>query len=143
MSSGSVSPWNTSVPRITQNVRNTIRFRCASGCPPCVVNGKASAAASETAPRIPDHDTTSEWESGGVGSRSRMRRDTHRGRYELTGIHKMRVMTTVPVTSSASTTSVPFDVPGSAATMCGNWRPTSANSSALMTNVRISHTPAP
>ena len=45
--SGSVSPWPTSVTRITANVSSRMRFRSGN------VAGSASAAASETAPRRP------------------------------------------------------------------------------------------
>ena len=67
MSIGSVSPWKTSVPRMTQNVRNTIRSRCGNELPAFVVNGTASAAARDTAPRIPAQATTAERLTGGAG----------------------------------------------------------------------------
>ena len=50
---GSVSPWPTTVTRISAKVMNRIRSRSGSGAPASVSSGSASAAASETAPRIP------------------------------------------------------------------------------------------
>ena len=47
-----------SVAKITPKVRKISRSRSGKGAPPCVVSGSASAAASETAPRIPAHATT-------------------------------------------------------------------------------------
>ena len=47
MSHGSVRPWPTSVARITQKVRKRRRSRCGKS------SGRARAAASETAPRMP------------------------------------------------------------------------------------------
>jgi hypothetical protein len=60
-----------------------------------------------------------------------------------TGTKTRRVTITAPTTRAPSRISVLFEVPCSASTMCGSWRPTSANSSALMTKVRISHIAAP
>ena len=48
-------PCSTSVPRITQKTLNRITGRSVNGSPELVVVGSASAAASETAPRIPIH----------------------------------------------------------------------------------------
>ena len=57
MTSGSVRPWPTSVTRITEKVRKRIRSRPGNGVPASVLSGSASAAASETAPRIPAQET--------------------------------------------------------------------------------------
>ena len=51
---GSVRPWPTTVTRIRAKVMNRIRSRPGSGAPASVVSGSARAAASDTAPRIPD-----------------------------------------------------------------------------------------
>ena len=64
---GSVRPCRTSVARITQNVRNTIRSRSGNAPPASVVSGSASAAASETAPRIPDHPISAVARQAGIG----------------------------------------------------------------------------
>jgi hypothetical protein len=53
------------------------RSRCGNAVG---VNGRASAAASETAPRMPAHDTTKTERGGGYGSRARIRALSLRGR---------------------------------------------------------------
>ena len=58
---------------MTAKVRKTIRSR--PGSP----SGSASAAASETAPRMPAHEMITGACHGGYGSRSRMRRKSKRG----------------------------------------------------------------
>jgi len=50
--------------RITQNVRKMMRSRSGNGPPASTARGTARAAASETAPRMPDHEITSACESG-------------------------------------------------------------------------------
>jgi hypothetical protein len=64
MRSGNDRPCTTRVPRMTQKVRKMIRSRSGKGAPASVVRGSARAAASETAPRIPDHEMTNECDSG-------------------------------------------------------------------------------
>ena len=76
MSHGSVRPWPTSVARITQKVRKMIRSRSGKSA-----SGRARAAASETAPRMPGprrRRTTAR--GGGVGSRARIFALSQRGR---------------------------------------------------------------
>ena len=98
MTTGSVSPWKTSVPRITQNVRKMIRSRSGNGAPECVVKGIASAAASDTAPRMPDHATTIGWP---IVARPRSaRRESSLGKYRKTGAHTSLVPTTAAVVSA-------------------------------------------
>ena len=80
MTNGNVSPWSSSVPTTTTNVRNTRCGRPGNGSPDSVIRGTAAAAASETTPRMPAHATTNTWAGGGVGSRSLMRRDNIGGR---------------------------------------------------------------
>jgi hypothetical protein len=79
ITAGSVSPWITSVPKMTANVRKRIRFRSGNASPASVVSGIASAAASETPPRMPDQEISASQETGGIGSRSRIRRKSRRG----------------------------------------------------------------
>jgi hypothetical protein len=47
------------VAKITAKVMKMIRCRCGNGWPVLVVRGRASAAASDTAPRIPLQPATS------------------------------------------------------------------------------------
>ena len=65
---GSVNPWSTSVTKITQNVRKTIRFFGANGLPSANTSGNDSAAASAMTPRIPVHPTTKVARAVGVFS---------------------------------------------------------------------------
>ena len=74
MSHGSVSPWPTSVATMTQNVRYRMRSRCGKS------TGRARAAASETTPRMPAHDTMNTARAGGYGSRARSFALRKRGR---------------------------------------------------------------
>ncbi len=60
--------------RITANVRKRMKERCGKGSPASIVSGIASAAARETAPRIPAHAISVSADRGGIGSRSRIRR---------------------------------------------------------------------
>ena len=53
--------------------------RCGNGAPASVVSGRASAAASETAPRRPAQPSSVGCCHGGYGSRSRMRFHSQRG----------------------------------------------------------------
>ena len=69
----------TSVPKMTAKVRKRMRLRPGNGSPASVVSGIASAAASETPPRIPDHVISASADSAGIGSRSRIRRKSSRG----------------------------------------------------------------
>ena len=92
ISSGSVRPCPTSVTRMTTNVRNTIRSR------PGTSIGSASAAASETAPRIPAHEMTTGACHGGYGSRSRTLRKRKRGTYVKIGTQTIRSTITARVT---------------------------------------------
>src|SRR5579875_1364450 len=73
ISAGIVSPWKTSVTRMTQYVRKMIRLRPGKGCP-ATLSGRASAAANETTPRIPVQP-----KSGGPASGGHPARPTIRG----------------------------------------------------------------
>jgi hypothetical protein len=53
ITAGRVSPCTTSVNRITMNAMKMMRLRPGNGWPASVVVGRASATASEIAPRVP------------------------------------------------------------------------------------------
>ena len=106
ISFGSVRPWSSSVVRITQNVRNTIRLRSGNASPASVVSGSASAAASETAPRIPHQPRTAFARQLGMTSCSRAQWLTRRGRYVVTKTQTIRATITTPLTSAAYPISV-------------------------------------
>lgn len=61
-------------------VRNSTRLRAGKGSPSCMTNGMENATASETTPRIPAQPTISGAVQSVPGSRSRTRRESHRGR---------------------------------------------------------------
>ena len=109
MTHGSVSPWPTSVARITQKVRKMMRFRSGNGVGAI---GSASAAASETAPRIPAQAMTTTAARGGDGSRSRIRALRTRGRYVAGKTHTMRATITVRLMATPSAMSSPVRVRG-------------------------------
>ncbi len=75
MISGNVKPMRTSVAKMTQNVTKMIASRST------IVAGIASAAASETTPRIPPHERITGHVQGGDGSRSRKLLLIQRGTY--------------------------------------------------------------
>ena len=56
-----------------------MRSRCGKAPPPSIVCGMASAAASDTAPRMPVHATMAGNCQCTAGSRSRTRRESSRG----------------------------------------------------------------
>ena len=64
---------------MTTNVMKTIASRPGNGAPFATVSGSASAAASETIPRIPDQPTSSSVCHAGSGSRSRSAWNSARG----------------------------------------------------------------
>ena len=66
---GSARPWPIRVTTITAKLRNRIRSRCGNGSPLAVVSGIASAAASDTMPRMPVKPIRNGACQGGDGSR--------------------------------------------------------------------------
>ena len=66
---------------MTAKVRKRISSRPGNGSPASVASGIASAAASETAPRIPDQVINASAARGGIGSRSRMWGTSSRGSF--------------------------------------------------------------
>ena len=105
---------------MTQNVRNTIRSRCGNESPAFVVNGTASAAARDTAPRIPAQATTTERLTGGAGLFASNDPRNRFGKYVNTGTNTSRVTTTVPVTITPHQTSFDPAYPVSASRMLGS-----------------------
>ena len=90
---------------MTQNVRKTIRSRCGNALPASVVKGTASAAARDTAPRMPAHETTNARAGGGGGLLASNAPRNLLGRYVNTGTKTRRATTTVRVTSTPHHTS--------------------------------------
>ena len=66
ITAGSVSPCPTSVSTMTVKVTMTSASRAGNGWPPGPVRGNASAAASETTPRMPAQERTSEHSSASL-----------------------------------------------------------------------------
>ena len=95
MTSGSVRPCPTRVTRITVNVRNRIRSRPGNVPPASVWSGSASAAASDTAPRIPAQERKTA--SRQLSTRSA----TAGGVSSTTKTHAKRTAITVSSTSAA------------------------------------------
>ena len=87
--------------RITQNVRKTIRPRSGKAPPASVVSGSASAAASETAPRMPHQARIAFPCHAGIGSCSRAQWLIRRGQYVVAKTHTIRAPITTPLTSAA------------------------------------------
>ena len=77
---GKPNPSPISVTRMTPNATNKIRSRYGKASPPGIVNGNASAAANETAPRTPVNAITKISRQSGSGSRLRSRLLNRRGR---------------------------------------------------------------
>ena len=92
---GNVKPCSTSVPSTTAKVRKRISDRAGKS------GASANAAASETTPRMPAHETTAGICHGGDGSRSRIREDIHRGRYVAGNTQAIRTRITTPTRSAA------------------------------------------
>ncbi len=102
-----------------------------------MVSGIASAAASDTPPRIPAQPSTSGIRQVGYGSRALIRFDRKRGTYASGNTQASRIRITAAHTPVADTTSSLVDQPSSWSSTCGIWSPTSAKSAALRMNVRI------
>jgi len=95
ITSGIVSPMPTSVARMTEKVRKRMRSRPGKGSPASVSSGSASAAARDTAPRIPAHDTKT------APRQLDMRRAIHFGACNTANTHTNRSAITAPLTSAA------------------------------------------
>ena len=94
ISGGSVSPCSTSVTKITANVRKMSRSRCWKS------NGSASAAASETAPRMPAQPTIVRPCQLPRRARCDSRRSIARITNTSVWLHTSRVTTTAALTAS-------------------------------------------
>jgi hypothetical protein len=97
---GSVSPCNTSVDRITQKLKKMIRSRPGNGRPSANVSGSASAAASDTTPRIPLQLMIAIACHGGMGSRWRRFLLNHRGIHVAGKTHNGRTTITTALTTT-------------------------------------------
>ena len=90
---------------ITQNVMKRIRSRAGKGSPASVLIGIASAAASDTAPRMPTQEPRKRVRQ----SARRARCDGRRSRVRMTTVvpktHAMRTAITTPQMAAASTRS--------------------------------------
>jgi hypothetical protein len=88
-SAGRLNPSTQTVQRIVVKTRKTMRSR------PGRSSGMASAAASDTAPRMPVKATTVMFCHGGAGSRRAIPGKTRRGRYANGKTHRNRTTMTV------------------------------------------------
>lgn len=100
MRNGSVRPWTTRVKTITAKVRKMSRSRSGNGVPASVLKGRASAAASETEPRMPAHPFTVRTRQLARRSRWLTRRSRLRMIEVATCSHTSRVRTTAAHTAA-------------------------------------------
>ena len=91
-------PWKTSVPRMTQNVRNTIRSRCGNELAGVRRQRHRQRRGEDTAPRIPAQATITARLTGGAGLFASNEPRNRFGKYVNTGTNTSRVTMTVPVT---------------------------------------------
>ena len=101
ISHGSVRPCPTTVTRISAKVMNWISSRPGSGSPASVLRGSASAAASETAPRIPAQLPTTRKRQLARRARCDSRRSSVRTRKVTMKFHRKRAAITVAQTAAA------------------------------------------
>ncbi len=83
----------------------------------------AKAAASDTTPRIPAHDTTNTARAEISGSLARIRGDSQRGTYVNGNTQAIRTTTTVTRTATDAQTTIEVLYPCNPLTTLGNWRP--------------------
>jgi hypothetical protein len=134
------------VKRITAKVTKRIRSRPGSGSPASVVSGSASAAARETAPRIPDQAATTRSRQLARRSRCCGRRSRARMIPVTPKLQASRVTITSAVTRAvtrapsaiASPALIPEDF--SPSTITGSCRPIRMKRVALRRKTRISQT---
>ena len=143
MTNGSESPCTTSVTRMTANARKMISSRSGNGAPASVDSGIASAAASETAPRIPDQQTITPCTPGRRQvAATRMPRSAG-GRYAKGTVSRNRISTTAPHTARPLTSSSFHVHASSPSRIAGSWSPMSANRTALRAKVKIAQKATP
>src|SRR5215470_1259562 len=103
MTLGNIKPCPTSVMRITENVKNRMRSRYGNGWPEETVSGMASAAASETMPRMPVNAIKNGHCHGGEGSFLLILGNSHRGRYVAGNTQTNLATMTVAVMTATET----------------------------------------
>ena len=99
---------------MTANVRKRTRSRPGNGSPESVESGSASAAASETAPRIPAQERKT------PPRQLDMRPASHFGACRTTKTHAKRTATTVRLTSAAYPISARVEMLSRASTTTGS-----------------------
>ena len=95
-------PCTRIVRRMTTEVTNTIRSRSGNGAPPATVDGTASAAASDTAPRKPAHPLTMRCRHPTRRVRCTARRSTARMTKGVRSTQSSRVPITTTVIARAT-----------------------------------------
>ncbi len=120
---------------MTVNARKTISARSGNGAPESVKFGIASAAASETAPRIPVQAMNAVCRHGSL--------DPESGVARAVKTQTIRATITAIEMSRPSCTSDSADRSPSASTIAGSCRPTRTNRSALTRKTRIAQKAAP
>ena len=123
---------------MTAKARKTINDRPGNAAPASVRSGSASAAASETAPRIPIQPISAA--SSHRGASPRLRRRSACGPYTNGKTQASRTAITVAATMAASPISVDADCPPSALQIGRSWRPTSTKRSEFARNVSVPQT---
>ena len=140
ISGGSVSPCSTSVAKITANVRKMIRSRCGKSA------ASASAAASETAPRMPAQPIDRSARCQVAAARAHATR-AGRARGSTNTIvccQTSRVSTTAALTAArVAEQRRRSRRRSSASRIAGSCRPISTNRNALSRNCSSSHMPKP
>src|SRR5581483_520359 len=138
ITSGSVRPWPTSVTTMTVKVITRTASRAGTGDPLGRVAGTASAAASETTPRMPAHDRTtiSAGRSGG-------RRRRSRSHPAMPPIHSARTAMSAPLTASPAPTSASSAARSSARAVPAIWSPIRTNTNPFRRKISISQTARP
>ena len=140
MSHGRVSPCPSNVKTITVSVAMRITSRAGNGAPFGRLIGRASAAASDTTPRMPAHDSTSAQAPGRGCSRRPPRR---------TGSHTVAKIQSARTSTRTTLTRIPMPTAGAAAagdsalSSIGNSRPMMMKTKPLSRKVSISHTARP
>ena len=120
--------------KITAKVSSRIRLRCGKS------GTRASAAASETDPRMPHQLMIIRLCQVERRSRCDSRRSSARMTKTAVWLQISRVTMTTRLTATHHHSSSPAGWPDSPSRMSGSCSPISTNSSALSRNVRISHT---
>ena len=132
-----MSPCPTSVATMTQNVRYRIKGRWGNS------GARASAAASDTTPRMPAQDTITTARGDGGGSLARIFALSQRGRYVAGNTHTNLATMTVRLTISPYRIRSAAGTDDSPAMIDGSCRPMTRNTNALIAQITICHAPLP